>query len=287
MGHVAALDERTKKERETAEKRYLNSFPFHPDLSEIFYTRWTQLEGFQRTRGILRTFAIALRDAEKWDTSPLVGANVLLNEPGRNDLSEAARELAFSASVDAGDGRHQEWGPILEGELAKARAIQSDATGLRHREMEQAVISVFLNSQPIGHKASTGELIVLLGATRPDKIELEKALPSLDGNVLVPGRGGGRHGRNRRWRQAIAQIMAVGQSPQPAPDASRRMQHPCPAGSRGIADRQRNRKTEITHFRGIRFRGQGAQPAAKNARYCGRWGVSLRRSRPASGFGIR
>ena len=176
VGHVAALDERTKKERETAEKRYLNSFPFHPDLSEIFYTRWTQLEGFQRTRGILRTFAIALRDAEKWDTSPLVGANVLLNEPGRNELAEAARELAFSASVDGGDGRHQEWGPILEGELAKARAIQSDATGLRHREMEQAVISVFLNSQPIGHKASTGELIVLLGATRPDKIELEKAL---------------------------------------------------------------------------------------------------------------
>ncbi len=176
VSHVAMLDERTKKERKIAEKRYLDSYPFHPDLSEIFYTRWTQLEGFQRTRGILRTFAIALRDAEKWDTSPLVGTNVLLNEAGRDELAEAARELAVSASVDGGDGRHHEWGPILEGELAKARAIQSDATGLRHREMEQAVISVFLNSQPIGHKASTAELIVLLGATRPDKIELEKAL---------------------------------------------------------------------------------------------------------------
>ena len=42
--------------------------------------------------------------------------------------------------------------------------------------MEQAVISVFLSSQPIGHKALTHELIVLLGATKPDKIELEKAL---------------------------------------------------------------------------------------------------------------
>ncbi len=176
VGHLAALDERTKKERKSAEKRYLNSYPFHPDLTEIFYTRWTQLEGFQRTRGILRTFAMALRDAEQWDTSPLAGANVLLNEPGRNDLAEAARELAVSASVDGGDGRHQEWGPILEGELAKARAIQSEATGLRHREMEQAVISVFLSSQPIGHKASTQELVVLLGAAQPDKIELEKAM---------------------------------------------------------------------------------------------------------------
>jgi len=176
VGSIAALDEQTKKERGAAEERYLDSYPFHPDLTEIFYTRWTQLDGFQRTRGILRTFAIALRDAEKWDKSPLVGPNAFLNEPGKTDLAEAARELASFASVDTGDGKHQEWGPILEGELSKARTIQSEATGLRHREMEQAAISVFLSSQPIGHKALTHELIVLLGATKPDKIELEKAL---------------------------------------------------------------------------------------------------------------
>jgi len=176
VGSIASLDEQTKKERGSAEERYLDSYPFHPDLTEIFYTRWTQLDGFQRTRGILRTFAIALRDAEKWDRSPLVGPNVFLNEPGKNDLAEAARELASFASVDTGDGKHQEWGPILEGELSKARTIQSEATGLHHREMKQAAISVFLSSQPIGHKALTHELIVLLGATKPDKIELEKAL---------------------------------------------------------------------------------------------------------------
>jgi hypothetical protein len=176
VGSIAALDEQTRKERGAAEERYLSSYPFHPDLTEIFYTRWTQLDGFQRTRGILRTFAIALRDAEKWDTSPLVGPNVLLDEPGKNDLAEAASELASFASVDTGTGKHQEWRPILEGELAKARTIQSEATGLRHREMEQAVISVFLSSQPIGHKALTQELTVLLGAASPDKIELEKAL---------------------------------------------------------------------------------------------------------------
>ena len=38
------------------------------------------------------------------------------------------------------------------------------------------MIAVFLNSQPTGHKALTHELMVLLGATKPDKIELEKAL---------------------------------------------------------------------------------------------------------------
>ena len=175
VGSIAKLDPQTSKERQAIEARYLDSYPFHPDLTDVFYTRWTQLEGFQRTRGILRTFAIALRDAEKWDTSPLIGPNVFLNAPG-GGLAESASELSSFASVDAGAGGHQEWRPILEGELAKARDIQAEATGLNHREIEQAVISVFLSSQPIGHKALTRELMLMLGAANPDKIELEKAL---------------------------------------------------------------------------------------------------------------
>ena len=176
VGNIAAINERTHKERAAEEDRYLGSYPFHPDLTEVFYTRWTQLDGFQRTRGILRTFAIALRDAEGWDTSPLIGPNVLLNDPEQNGLAEAAGELANYASVDTETGRHQEWRPILEGELAKAREIQAEATGLRHREMEQAVIAVFLSSQPIGQKALTPELFVMIGGSSPDRIELEKAL---------------------------------------------------------------------------------------------------------------
>ena len=176
VGSIAALDEQTAKERAAAEQRYLDSYPFHPELTGVFYTRWTQLDGFQRTRGILRTFAIALRDAERWDTSPLIGPNVFLNEPGTNDLAEAASELASFASVDTDGGAHQQWRPILEGELAKARAIQSDAVRLRHRELEQAVVAVFLSCQPIGQKASTPELMVLLGAAKPDRIELETGL---------------------------------------------------------------------------------------------------------------
>lgn len=175
VGSIAKLDPQTSKERKAVEARYLDSYPFHPDLTDVFYTRWTQLERFQRTRGILRTFAIALRDAEKWDTSPMIGPNVFLNAPG-GGLAESASELSSFASVEAGAGGHQEWRPILEGELAKARNIQAETTGLNHREIEQAVISVFLSSQPIGHKALTRELMLLLGAGNPDKIELEKAL---------------------------------------------------------------------------------------------------------------
>lgn len=51
---ISTLDEQTSKEGKNAEDRFLKSYPFHPDLTEIFYTKWTNLESFQRTRGILR-----------------------------------------------------------------------------------------------------------------------------------------------------------------------------------------------------------------------------------------
>ncbi len=181
--HVAAalkgisdLDEQTAHEGRAAEERFLASYPFHPDLTDILYTKWTGLDGFQRTRGVLRTFALALRDAETWDESPLIAANVFLSAPGQAEISEAARELTTIAAFDIVDGKHQDWSAIMQGELEKAAAIQRDYPGVSQREVEQAVFATFLHSQPINQKALTRELFLLVGATRPDKIELGKAL---------------------------------------------------------------------------------------------------------------
>ncbi len=173
---IAELDEQTRKEGKAAEERFLRSFPFHPDLTDILYAKWTNLERFQKTRGVLRTFALGLRDAEKWDEAPLVGANVFLQAADKSGLAEAARELTTVAEYEEYDNRRYDWSGILEEELKKAQDVQGEFAGLRQREVEQAVVSVFLHSQPIGRHASTRELLVLLGATRPDRIELEKAL---------------------------------------------------------------------------------------------------------------
>src|SRR5713101_1858370 len=173
---IAALDEQTGKDMKAAEERLLQSYPFHPDLTDIFYTKWTNLESFQRTRGILRTFALALRDAETWDGCPLIGTNVFIGTPGRSALSESARELTNVAETEEYEGKKQDWTGILEGELTKAREIQAELPALRFREVEQAVFATFLHSQPIGKDARTRELLALLGQTHPDKIELEKAL---------------------------------------------------------------------------------------------------------------
>jgi hypothetical protein len=173
---IEALDEQTARSRQVAEARLLSSYPFHPDLTEVLYQKWTQLEGFQRTRGVLRTFALALRDAESWDTCPLVGVNVFLNSPDAEGIAEAARELTTVARNEETEGPRQEWANILGGELARAREVQRQHPALRHRELEQAVFATFLHSQPIGQKARTADLLALVGPTQPDRIDLEKAL---------------------------------------------------------------------------------------------------------------
>ncbi len=173
---VFAIDELTARHGPEAEERFFKSYPFHPDLTEVFYTKWTQLDRFQRARGVLRTFALALREAAGWDTAPLVGPGVFLAAPARQGLSEALRELVTVADTEEHEGKRQSWTGILEGELERARETERDAVGLAGREVEQAVVATFLHSQPIGQSGRIRDLLVLLGPGRPDKIELEKGL---------------------------------------------------------------------------------------------------------------
>lgn len=173
---VQAVDEQTAKHGPETEERFLRSYPFHPDLTEVLYSKWTQLDRFQRTRGVLRTFALALREVQKWDTSSLIGPTVFLGAPEKEGLSEALREMVAVADTEVWEGKKQAWTGILDGEFSRARQIQKESVGLKYREVEQAVLATFLHSQPIGQSARTRDLVVLLGATRPDKIELEKGL---------------------------------------------------------------------------------------------------------------
>jgi hypothetical protein len=176
LNSLETLDEKTKKERAQQEERYRLAYPFHPDLLDTLYGKWTQLEGFQQTRGILKTLASALRDAAAWDEQPLVGAQVFLGKPDAAELCPAANELANIAQTDQYDGRKQNWPEILRAELDHARTAQEGLPGLDAREIEQAVMATFLHSQPIGKQATTRELKLLIGLHKPDPINLSKGL---------------------------------------------------------------------------------------------------------------
>ncbi len=167
-GAMQKLPLRDSQRDGNAYDRLLTSYPFHPDLLEVFYQKWTQLSKFQRTRGVLRMFATALKASDGKDPSPFVGPSALLGTDG--ELSEAIREL-----IEACEEGNQ-WTPILSGELERARDIQKNYPRLKCREIEGAVLSTFLHSQPPGQKADLTDLYPLLAHPEVDTMSVEKGL---------------------------------------------------------------------------------------------------------------
>jgi predicted AAA+ superfamily ATPase len=115
---MKAVDGIRAKQPDSME-RLKTGYPFHPDLLDRFFGKWTDLDQFQRTRGVLQTFAMGLRDAEKWDESPLIGPQVFLNEPGKDGLSEALLKLA-EAAKDSDRVKNPQWPANLKTELPRA-----------------------------------------------------------------------------------------------------------------------------------------------------------------------
>lgn len=148
-----------------ARERIADAYPFHPDLLDRFFGKWTELDQFQRTRGVLQTFAMALRDAEKWDESPLISAQVFLAAPEKDGLSEALLKLAEIAK-DSDRVKNPQWPTNLKTELPRALTAQKvDAGTLTAREIEAACVAAFVFSQPIGEQAELGELRWILAHT--------------------------------------------------------------------------------------------------------------------------
>ena len=148
-----------------AEEKLRDAYPFHPDLLARFFGKWTELNQFQRTRGVLQTFAAALREAEKWDESPLIGPQVFLAEPGSTDLSPALQKLAEVAKESQPEKKPQ-WPSNLKTELPRVMDAQKAQAGtLNGRELEAACVAAFIYSQPIGEQAEVGDLRWLVGAT--------------------------------------------------------------------------------------------------------------------------
>jgi hypothetical protein len=145
--------------------RLKTAYPFHPDLLDRFFGKWTDLDQFQRTRGVLQTFAMALRDAEKWDDSPVIGPQIFLEASGKDGLSEALLKLA-EAAKDSDRVKNPQWPNNLKTELPRAlEAQKNDAATLTGREIEAACIASFIFSQPIGEQAELSDLRWLLAAT--------------------------------------------------------------------------------------------------------------------------
>lgn len=168
MAQVQRLPVRDGQKDQAAYQRLLAAYPFHPELLDVLYGKWTQLPGFHRTRGALRLLAQALREADGRDPMPVVGPSALLSHDG--PISPALNELVKACE------EKDVWTPILAGELEKAREVQREFPSLRNREVEQAVLATFLHSQPSRQHADSPELYGLLASPELDPAALGEAL---------------------------------------------------------------------------------------------------------------
>lgn len=165
----AYVDEGAKMPQETQESRYFDrmvqSYPIHPEVFAQLYEEWTTIDGFQRTRGVLKLMAKVIfrlwQDNNK-DLMILPGSLPLYDGSARNELI-----------YYLGPG----WDPVMDrdvdGERAETTMLEAKETRFGSLQAARRVArTVFLSSAPssVNMKAGTRGIDrarVLLGCLQP------------------------------------------------------------------------------------------------------------------------
>jgi uncharacterized protein len=165
----AYIAEGTKVPQETQEARYfdrmIQSYPIHPEVFAQLYEEWTTIEGFQRTRGVLKLMAKIIyrlwQDNDK-DFMILPGSIPLYDGEARNELINYL-----------GPG----WDPVIDRDIDGERA---ETTELERKEPRFGAVqaarrvarTVFVGSAPSSVTTIPGirgldRARVLLGCLQP------------------------------------------------------------------------------------------------------------------------
>lgn len=165
----AYITEGTKVPQETQESRYfdrmLQSYPIHPEVFTQLYEEWTTIDGFQRTRGVLKLMAKVIyrlwQDNNK-DLMILPGSLPLYDGSARNELI-----------YYLGQG----WDPVvdrdIDGERAETTVLEIKETRFGSVQAARRVArTVFLASAPSSVTTKPGirgldRSRVLLGCLQP------------------------------------------------------------------------------------------------------------------------
>ena len=165
----AYVDEGSKVPQETQEARYfdrmIQSYPIHPEVFAQLYEEWTTIDGFQRTRGVLKLMAKVIfrlwQDNNK-DLMILPGSLPLYDGSARNELI-----------YYLGPG----WDPVMDrdidGEKAETTLLETKETRFGSVQAARRVArTIFLSSAPssVSMKPGTrgiGRARVLLGCLQP------------------------------------------------------------------------------------------------------------------------
>lgn len=165
----AYVAEGSKVPHETQESRYfdrmMRSYPIHPEVFAQLYEEWTTIDGFQRTRGVLKLMAkviFRLWQDDNKDLMILPGSLPLYDGSTRNELI-----------YYLGPG----WDPIMDrdvdGERAETTILETKETRFGSVQAARRVArTVFLSSAPSSVNMKPGtrgidRARVLLGCLQP------------------------------------------------------------------------------------------------------------------------
>ena len=165
----AYVAEGSKVPQETQEARYfdrmLQSYPIHPEVFAQLYEEWTTIDGFQRTRGVLKLMAkviFRLWQDDNKDLMILPGSLPLYDGSARNELI-----------YYLGPG----WDPVMDrdvdGERAETTMLETKETRFGSVQAARRVArTVFLSSAPSSVNMKPGtrgidRARVLLGCLQP------------------------------------------------------------------------------------------------------------------------
>lgn len=165
----AYVAEGAKLPTETQESRYydrlVQAYPIHPEVFDRLYEDWTTIDGFQRTRGVLKLMAKVIFRLWKDDNKDLM---IL---PGSLPLYDGGSRNELTYYLPAG------WDPVVEKDIDGDRA---ETTELEAKEPRFGAVNaarrvartIFLGSAPSSVATKTGNrgldrARILLGCFQP------------------------------------------------------------------------------------------------------------------------
>lgn len=163
------VEEGSRVPGETQESRYYQrlaqAYPVHPEVFDRLYEDWTTIEGFQRTRGVLKLLAKIIH--RLWKS----GNKDLLILPGSLPLADGQTRNEFTAYLPAG------WDPVIErdvdGDRAETTELESSEPRFGQVEAARRVArTLFLGTAPSSVAGQSGTrgldaARVLLGCLQP------------------------------------------------------------------------------------------------------------------------
>jgi uncharacterized protein len=146
----------------TYEERLKAAYPIHPELFDLLYEKWSTLDRFQRTRGVLRLMAAVIHAL--WERQD-AGLMIL---PASVPLDDDAVRFELKNYLD------DPWVPVIEvdidGPSALPRRLDRENPNLgRYSASRRVARTLFLGSAPTLHTSQRGleDRSIKLGSAQP------------------------------------------------------------------------------------------------------------------------